>query len=125
MSTKNDRLFTEVELELMTILWKIGEGSVADVIAGLPRGRELAYTSVSTVLRILEQKGALQARKEGRGHIYVPRVDKREYEARALNDVVEKVFEGEPVALMKQLLGNQKFSAEELRQIKKIIGEMS
>lgn len=125
MSAKNERLFTEVELELMTILWKMGEGSVADVIAGLPPERDLAYTSVSTVLRILEQKGALQARKEGRGHIYVPRVDKKAYEARAVNDVVEKVFEGEPVALMKQLLGNQKFSAAELAQIKKMIGEMS
>lgn len=119
------KLFTDVELELMTILWKIGEGGVNDVIAGLPKGRDLAYTSVSTVLRILEQKGALKARKEGRGHIYVPRVEKQEYEARALEDVVEKVFEGEPVALMKQLLGNGKLSAAELEQIKKMIGGMS
>lgn len=120
-----EKLFTEVELELMTILWKIGEGGVNDVLAGLPANRDLAYTSVSTVLRILEQKGAVKARKEGRGHIYVPRIEKGEYEARALRDVVDKVFEGEPVALVKQLLGNGALSERELAQIRKLIGGMS
>ena len=71
-----EKLLTEVELELMTILWKKGEGSVADVIEGLPKDRNLAYTSVSTILRILEQKGALKTRKEGRGHVYIPALKK-------------------------------------------------
>ena len=53
---KEEKLFTEAETELMNILWKLGEGSVADVIEHLPKGRDLAYTSVSTFLRILEQK---------------------------------------------------------------------
>ena len=50
-----DRMLTETELELMTILWRIGEGSVAEVLEKLPRERDLAYTSVSTILRILER----------------------------------------------------------------------
>jgi predicted transcriptional regulator len=55
-SRDESKLLTETELELMTILWKLGEGSVNDVLAELPQGRDLAYTSVSTILRILEQK---------------------------------------------------------------------
>ena len=70
------KLLTEVELELMTALWKLGEGSVADVLETLPKERKLAYTSVSTILRILEQKKVLKARKEGRGHVYVPMLEK-------------------------------------------------
>ena len=61
--TTEAKLLTETELELMTILWKLGEGSVADVIALLPKERALAYTSVSTILRILEQKEILTTRK--------------------------------------------------------------
>ena len=76
LKVSDDKMLTEVELELMTILWSLSEGSVADVIERLPKNRNLAYTSVSTILRILEQKGTLKARKEGRGHIYMPLVSK-------------------------------------------------
>ena len=75
-STPGKRL-TEVELELMSILWRLQGGSVGDVMSALPRERALAYTSVSTILRILEGKGVLAARKEGRGHVYTPLLDKR------------------------------------------------
>ena len=113
---------TDVELELMTILWRLGEGSVNDVIAGLPRERELAYTSVSTIMRILETKGVLEARKEGRGHVYVPLLGKADYEARAVRDVVERVFQGVPVALVRQLLDSGKMSATDLREVRKLLG---
>ncbi|HEY0706619.1 MAG TPA: BlaI/MecI/CopY family transcriptional regulator, partial [Polyangia bacterium] len=62
-----EKSLTEVELELMTILWQLGGGTVNEVMAALPEGRTLAYTSVSTILRILEQKGVLSAEKVGRG----------------------------------------------------------
>ncbi len=115
------KLFTEVELELMTILWKIKEGGVADVINQLPKNRALAYTSVSTVLRILEQKGALKARKEGRGHIYTPSLSKSDYEAKTLRHVVDKVFEGTPVALVRQLLGSVKIDQKEISELKALL----
>ncbi len=69
---KLSRTLTETELELMTPLWKMGEGSVNDILAKLPKERKLAYTSVSTIIRILEQKEVVASRKEGRGHIYFP-----------------------------------------------------
>lgn len=116
-------MLTEVELELMTILWRAGEGSVADVIEGLPRDRDLAYTSVSTILRILEQKGVLKARKEGRGHVYVPVLKKSEYESKTLKHVVERVFDGAPVALVRQLLDSGEVGETELAELKKLLAE--
>lgn len=119
-----EKLLTEVELELMSILWKIGEGSVNEVIAQLPKGRALAYTSVSTILRILEQKEVVENRKEGRGHVYIPVLKKPQYESKAVKHVVERVFEGTPMALVKQLLGNTKMSSAELAELKKLVRDL-
>jgi len=114
---------TETELELMTILWKLEEGSVADVIEQLPKERDLAYTSVSTILRILEQKGVLKTRKEGRGHIYVPHLKKSEYEIKTVKHVVDRVFDGTPVALVRQLLDSVKLNDDDLKELKKLIDQ--
>jgi predicted transcriptional regulator len=121
---KEERLLTETELELMTLLWKRGEGSVADVIADLPAGRELAYTSVSTILRILEQKEVLKTRKEGRGHVYIPAITKDEYESRTVHHMVERVFDGTPMALARQLLHSTQLSKDELSELKKMIAQL-
>lgn len=116
-----EKLFTETELELISILWKIGEGSVADVIEKLPKERELAYTSVSTILRILEQKRVLKTRKEGRGHVYIPLVSKAEYEERAVKHVVNHVFDGTPLSLARQLLNTSNLSKDDFVELKKLI----
>lgn len=118
---KEEKLLTEVELELMTQLWKLGEGSVNDVLEQLPKERKLAYTSVSTILRILEQKGVLKTRKEGRGHIYIPLLAKAEYEAQTIQHVMKNVFDGAPVALVKQLLNSAQLKEEDLAEIKALI----
>jgi predicted transcriptional regulator len=122
-TTRIEKLLTEVEFELMSILWRLGEGSVADVIGQLPENRELAYTSVSTILRILEQKTILSIRKEGRGHIYIPTLRKSEYEAKAVKDVVERVFDGTPAALVRQLLDSGDVTDKELVEIRKLVTE--
>ncbi len=115
------KLLTETELELMSILWRLGEGSVADVIEQLPKERDLAYTSVSTILRILEQKAVLKTRKEGRGHIYIPRLKKNDYESKAVKYVVKRVFDDTPVALVRQLLDSVKLDGSDLKELKSLI----
>src|ERR1700722_13868432 len=96
MGSAKGKLLTEVELELMAILWKLKEGTVHEVLEQLTSERDLAYTTVSTMLRILEQKKILKSRKEGRGHIYFPLLTKDEYEATSLHHLVKKVFDGTP-----------------------------
>jgi predicted transcriptional regulator len=115
------RLLTETELELMNILWRLGEGTVNDVLAGLSRGRDLAYTSVSTILRILEQKRVVSSRKEGRGHVYVPRVTKEAYEATSLGHLLAKVFDDEPSTLVRRLVETRGLDGEELRKIRALL----
>ena len=115
------KLLTETELELMTIIWKLGEGSVSDVIEQLPKKRDLAYTSVSTILRILEQKEILKTRKEGRGHIYMPQLKKSDYEAKTVRHVVDRVFDGTPIALVRQLLDSVKLDDADLKELKNLI----
>ena len=107
----------------MTILWERGGGTVTEVQAALPPQRPLAYTSVSTILRILEQKGVLASEKVGRGHRYLPTVAKGAYEAFALDQVVGKVFGGEPLALVRRLVDTAGLSRKDLAALRALIDE--
>jgi predicted transcriptional regulator len=116
-----EKLLTEVELELMNILWRVGGGTVSDVLAHLPAERPLAYTSVSTILRILEQKEVLRSEKLGRGHRYQPLVAKDDYEAYALEHVVGRLFGGEPLALVRRLVDTAGLSKKDLAELKTLL----
>jgi predicted transcriptional regulator len=122
MSAKG-KLLTETELELMTIVWKLGEGSVNDVLEGLPSGRKLAYTSVSTMMRILEQKEFLGSRKEGRGHVYYPRISKKEYEATSARDLVRRVFDGDASCLVRRLIEKGDLTREDLAKVRELLAK--
>jgi len=123
MTKNEERLLTDTELELMNIMWGIGEGTVRDVMDHLPKERDLAYTSVSTILRILEKKSVLLSRKSGKSHIYTPIVEKEEYQKRGLQHMVASVFSGAPSQLVKTLLDTEKLGEEELKEIKKLISK--
>jgi len=123
-ANETPRRLTDAELELMTILWDLGEAGVADVIAKLPPHRELAYTSVSTIMRILEGKGIVGARKQGRGHVYAPILTRPDYEAHTVRFVVDRVFAGVPVAMVRQLLDSVELSDDDLREVRKLLGRV-
>ncbi|WNG28347.1 BlaI/MecI/CopY family transcriptional regulator [Cystobacter fuscus] len=114
---------TPVELELMQIVWRHDEVSVADVLEALPPERKLAYTSVSTVLRILEQKGVLRSRKEGRGHLYSALLPREAYELQSVRHLVETVFDGTPSALVERLVEAVPLSPAEVEQIRKLLAK--
>ena len=117
------RLLTQVELEVMTILWRLGEATVHQMLEELPAGRDLAYTSVSTIVRILEQKKAVGSRRlpTGRGHVYFPLVPKEDYEAHSLRDLIGRVFDGAPVSLVRRLVESGELSARELAAIRALL----
>ena len=115
------RPLTPVELELMQLVWKQGEVSVADVLAALPPERALAYTSVSTVLRILEQKGVVRSRKQGRGHLYSAVLPREAYEAQSVRHLVDTLFEGTPSALVARLVEAVPLAPDEVEQIRKLL----
>ncbi|WP_073561175.1 BlaI/MecI/CopY family transcriptional regulator [Archangium sp. Cb G35] len=114
---------TPVELELMHIVWRKGEVAVTDVLEALPPERKLAYTSVSTVLRILEQKGVLQSRKVGRGHLYSALLPREAYEVQSVRHLVETVFDGTPSALVERLVEAVPLSPEEVEQLRALLSK--
>ncbi|HET6145994.1 MAG TPA: BlaI/MecI/CopY family transcriptional regulator [Polyangia bacterium] len=116
-----ERLLTESELELMTILWRGAGATAGEVQAALPPERPLAYTSVSTILRILEQKGVVRSEKVGRGHRYLPAVAKGDYEAFALGQVVDKVFDGQPLSLVRRLVDTAGLTRKDLAALKALL----
>ena len=121
MKKKRSELLTEVELEFMNELWAIGEGTVREVLAQLPEGRDLAYTSGATILRILEQKGFAESRKDGKSHVFRPAIEKQDYQARTLKDLSVKLFDDTPASLVAALVNDEDLTEEALGQIRALV----
>ena len=121
MKKKKNDLLTEVELEFMTELWALGEGTVRDVLQRLPEDRNLAYTSGATILRILEQKEFVTSRKEGKSHVYIPALAKDEYQSRSLRDLSAKLFDDTPASLVAALVNDDELTEEALGQIRALV----
>ncbi|MFK7836803.1 MAG: BlaI/MecI/CopY family transcriptional regulator [Sulfitobacter sp.] len=118
---KKNELLTEVELEFMTQLWAIGEGTVRDVLDELPADRNLAYTSAATILRILEQKEFVTSRKEGKRHVFKPTLAKDAYQTRSLKDLSVKLFDDTPASLVARLVNDEELTEEALGQIRALV----
>jgi predicted transcriptional regulator len=112
---------TATELEMMNVMWRIGPCSVHQVLEALRPQRQLAYTSVSTIIRILEQKGWVRSRKEGRGHLYEPTITKESYQVASLQHLVNKVFDGTPTLLVQRLVDSEQLDPEELDRIRRAL----
>lgn len=122
-NTTGEKLLTEVELEMMRILWQLGNGTVKDVLEALPEERDLAYTSVATILKILEKKKFLESRRTERAHEYFPSVSKSDYESKSLSHLVKEVFSGEPSSLVMKLLNESDLSKDELNSIRTFLNQ--
>jgi len=118
---KTGNLLTEVELEFMTELWGLGEGSVRDVLDKLPTGRNLAYTSGATILRILDQKGFVESRKEGKTLVYRPLLEKDTYQTRSLQNLSKTLFDDTPATLVARLVDDAGLTASDLEDIRALV----
>jgi predicted transcriptional regulator len=114
---------TDAELRLMDVLWAKGKATVSDVVEGLPEDIPLAYSTVLTTLRILENKGYIRHTKEGRAFVYQPVVDREEARERAVKHLLRRFFENSPELLMLNLIESTKIDAKELQRLRKRIEE--
>jgi len=125
MPPRKSNTLTEAELRLMKILWRRGESAVTDLVAALPEGEPLAYNSVLTTIRILEQKGYVEHRQEGRAFVYSPCVAEDEASRTEVRNVLGRFFGNSREQLVLSLLGDEEISAEELERLKDAIRSAS
>ena len=121
MPPKKSPTLTEAELRLMKVLWTRGESTVNDIVAALPKKNVLAYNSVLTTIRILEQKGYVQHRKEGRAFLYLPLVAEHEAGISEVRLVLRRFFGDSREKLMLSLLGDSDVTPEELQRLRDAI----
>jgi predicted transcriptional regulator len=121
MPPKKSNTLTEAELRLMKILWRRGESAVTDLVAAMPDGEGLAYNSVLTTVRILEQKGYVEHRQEGRAFVYWPVVAEYEASRTEVKHMLSRFFGNSREQLLISLLGDGDISREELERLKKAI----
>lgn len=121
MPPRKSNTLTEAELRLMKILWRRGESAVTDVVAALPEDEPLAYNSVLTTIRILEQKGYVAHRQEGRAFVYWPAVAEEEASRSEVRNVLGRFFGNSREQLVLSLLGDDEIDADELQRLKDAI----
>ena len=103
----------------MAVLWDRGSATVAEVRERLPD--DLAYTTVLTVLRTLEEKGHVGHRGEGKAHRYFPLVERRVAGRSALTRLIDTVFNGSPELLLTQLVSDRELTDDELKRLRKLM----
>ena len=116
-----DIAFTERELEVMDVLWERGASTVAEVQESLPD--ELAYTTVLTMLRTLEEKGYVTHEEAGRAYRYSPLVAREEAGASAVQRLTRKLFRGSPELLLTQLVSERGLTKEQLEAMRRLLDE--
>jgi BlaI family transcriptional regulator, penicillinase repressor len=113
--------FTPRELDVMSILWRSGSGTVAEVREAL--GEELAYTSVLSVLQTLEEKGYVTHESEGRAYRYLPAVAPERAGRSAIARIREAIYQGSAEMMFAQLVSDRKLSREELERMRRLLTE--
>lgn len=116
-----DIFFTDRELDVMSVLWKEGSGTVAEVRERLQD--PLGYTSVLKVLQILEEKGFVRHEEEGRAYRYLPLVEPAEAGGSALRRIVNKIFHGSTELVLARLISDRDFTPEQLARMRRILDE--
>ena len=111
---------TDAEARVMSVLWKRERATVADVVGTLTRKRPVSYSTVQTILRILEDKGYVSHQKVARAFIYTPLVDERQARRRALKHLVARLFNDSPSLLVLNVLEDDQIEPEELSRLKKL-----
>lgn len=115
----DDPRLTDRELDVMSILWREGSGTVGEVRERL--SDRLAYTTVLWVLQTLEEKGRVRHEKEGRAYRYFPVLEKEEAGGTALGRLVDKVFHGSATMLLARLVDERDLPPDELRRMRDLL----
>ena len=123
MARKQSQLLTDGEHRIMEVIWRKGSATVAEVAEALAGKDGAAYTTILTMMRIMRVKGYLRCRKEGRAHVYIPRVDRDTAARKAVRQLLGKFFAGSPGELVLTFLRDEEISLKEIDDLKRKIVE--
>ena len=121
MARKPSAGLTDAESEVMAVLWRLRTGSVSDVVGAMKKTRAVTYSTVQTILRILETKGYVTHDTVARAFVYEPVIDERQARRRALRHLVSRLFEGSPSLLVLNVLEDEEIDPAEREQLRKLI----
>ncbi|HEV8396268.1 MAG TPA: BlaI/MecI/CopY family transcriptional regulator [Vicinamibacterales bacterium] len=121
MARQKSPALTDAESQVMAVLWRVSQASVGEVVSALTVTRAVSYSTVQTILRILETKGYVAHVKVARAFVYRPVVDERQARRRALRHLVSRLFEGSPTLLVLNILEDEEIDPVEREQLKKLI----
>ena len=119
MPRRKTNTLTNAEHRIMEVIWARGSATVSDVVEAL-QGKD-AYTTILTLMRILKAKGYLSSRKEGRAHVFTPRVDRDTVARKAVHQLLAKFFDGSPGELVLSFLREEEITPGELDELKQKI----
>jgi predicted transcriptional regulator len=114
-------IFTERELDIMAVLWQHGPSTVAEVHERL--ADDIAYKTVLTMLRVLEQKGHIAHTEEGRAHRFRAIVGRDEAGVSAMDRVLDKIFGGSRELLIAHLVRDRRLTQDEMRRLRRMLGQ--
>jgi BlaI family transcriptional regulator, penicillinase repressor len=123
MTKTTRRQLTPQELAIMKIVWRQNKSTVRDVYEALQERRPVAYTTVMTMMKILEEKGFLKKTLVDRTHVYKPVKARQQVMGAMVRDFVDRVFDGAPNALLLHLAKNNTLTPEQRQAIKDLIGD--
>jgi len=121
MPRKSSPALTDAEAGVMAVLWERQQATVAEVVSTLAKKRPVSYSTVQTILRILETKGYVAHDKAARAFVYRPIVDERQARRRALTHLAARLFKGSPALLVLNVLEDEGIDPAELKRLKKFI----
>jgi predicted transcriptional regulator len=121
MPPKPSPALTDAEARVMAVLWRTGTASVADVVDALKDSSPVSYSTVQTILRILETKGYVTHEKVARAFVYHPVVDERQARKRALRHLAIRLFNGSPSLLVLNVLDDEELDEVERARLKRLI----
>ena len=123
MPRKKSLTLTEAELRLMDVLWQKGSATVQQVLEALPAKPALAYNSVLTTIRILEQKGYVKHVKDGRAHVYLPMVGRKEATRFEIRHLVNRFFKNSQEQLVLNILEERGLDPIEIERLRGLLEE--
>lgn len=124
MARKPSPTLTDGETRLMNVLWRKGRATVGEVVAALPKTHPVAYNTVQTMLRILEDKGYIEHEQMGRAFVYRPLIAQRAARRRAVGHLIKSLFDNSPSLLVLGVLQDVHLDATEIERLKRMIAEV-